>query len=96
MISTLAHSPSRVLDLAVTPNGLQLVAVGRGEVGIIPTAPSRGNSSHSSRSETPAANSLVMPIHEKRVSVFNIADKKLELFVSLSLFCPSLTYLVPQ
>ena len=77
---TLAHSSSRVLDLAVTPDGKQLVAVGRGEVvGNLPPSPSRSGSTPGSRSETPA--STLQPLsakHEKRISVFNIADLKLE------------------
>lgn len=82
IVSTLAQSPSRVLDLAVSPNGLELVAVGRGEVGIVPPPPTRSGS----RNDAPVVTSLVMPLHEKRISVFNIADKKLKLSVFFLLY----------
>lgn len=73
-----------MLDLAVTPDGRQLVAVGRGEIGIGPTTHSRRGSVPGSRSDTPSSSSSpsVMPKHEKRISVFNIADQKLELYVT--------------
>ncbi|KAI5479335.1 catabolite degradation protein [Pseudohyphozyma bogoriensis] len=69
-------SPSRVIDLAVTPDGKRLVAVGRADLSAPPI--SRGGSANGSRSETPALSASIQAKHEKKISVFNIVDKKLE------------------
>lgn len=76
MTKPLPTASSRVIDLAITPDGKRLVSVGRADLNPIP--PSRGGSVAGSRSETPAPTPPIMAKHEKRISVFNLVDKKLE------------------
>jgi hypothetical protein len=73
--STLPSSPTRVLDLAVAPDGSKLVCVGRADTTEPHTIPSR----QSSRSATPQI-SLSAPLgarHEKRISVYDLVKKEL-------------------
>lgn len=73
--ATLPSSPTRVLDLAVTPDGLKLVCVGRADT----TEPHMIPSRQSSRSATPQIN-LTAPLgarHEKRISVYDLVNKEL-------------------
>ncbi|GAA5910271.1 uncharacterized protein JCM6883_001136 [Sporobolomyces salmoneus] len=73
--STLPASPTRVLDLAVTPDGSKLVCVGRADTTEPHTIPSR----QSSRSATPSIN-LTAPLgarHEKRISVYDLVKREL-------------------
>lgn len=72
----LQKSPSRVVDLAISPDGKKLVAVGRADTTI---HPSRAGSLGGSRSGTPAQVPPIMANHEKRISVFSLPDKKLVL-----------------
>ncbi|BGP45859.1 hypothetical protein JCM10450v2_001694 [Rhodotorula kratochvilovae] len=75
--SHLARCPSRVVDLAISPDGSKLVCVGRADT----TEPHHVPSRHSSRSATPAVTAAVAggpaPIgarNEKRISVFRLAQ----------------------
>ncbi|SCV68978.1 BQ2448_1998 [Microbotryum intermedium] len=79
---SLRNSPSRVIDLAITPDGSRLVAVGR-----VDTSPSvlasRDQSRTQSGADTPAqlASNLRVPIepkHDNRISIYTLADRKLE------------------
>ncbi|GAA5987610.1 hypothetical protein JCM5350_001895 [Sporobolomyces pararoseus] len=73
--STLPSSPTRVLDLAVTPDGSKLVCVGRADT----TEPHMIPSRQSSRSATPQIH-LTAPLgarHEKRISVYDLVQKEL-------------------
>ncbi|SGZ22426.1 BQ5605_C022g09486 [Microbotryum silenes-dioicae] len=79
---SLQNSPSRVIDLAITPDGSRLVAVGR-----VDTSPSvlasRDQSRTQSGADTPAqlASNLRVPIepkHDNRISIYTLADRKLE------------------
>ncbi|GAA5877585.1 hypothetical protein JCM16303_003387 [Sporobolomyces ruberrimus] len=73
--SDLPSSPTRVLDLAVTPDGSKLVCVGRADT----TEPHMIPSRQSSRSATPQIN-LSAPLgarHEKRISVYDLAKREL-------------------
>lgn len=73
--ATLPSSPTRVLDLAVTPDGSKLVCVGRADT----TEPHMIPSRQSSRSATPQMN-LSAPLgarHEKRISVYDLNKKEL-------------------
>lgn len=75
MTFVLPHTPSRVVDLAVTPNGRQLITSGRVELKPFPNSPA----SSSRASSVPTA--LAVPIqsrHEKRLSVYNLATQTLE------------------
>jgi hypothetical protein len=80
--SELVNSPSRVLDLAITPDGKRLVAVGRADVAASSTVPhSLAGSVNGSRGVTPAPTPPVMARLEKRISVFSLSEMKLELYV---------------
>ncbi|GAA5932775.1 uncharacterized protein JCM15063_002199 [Sporobolomyces koalae] len=75
IISSLPSSPTRVLDLAVSPDGTKLVCVGRADTTEPHMIPSRQNS----RSATPQV-SLSAPLgarHEKRISVYDLAKREL-------------------
>lgn len=77
--SELVNSPSRVLDLAITPDGKRLVAVGRADVAASSTVPhSLAGSVNGSRGVTPAPTPPVMARLEKRISVFSLSEMKLE------------------
>jgi len=78
VISHLARCPSRVVDLAISPDGTKLVCVGRADT----TEPHLVPSRHSSRSVTPAIMASAAagghaPIgakNEKRISVFRLPE----------------------
>lgn len=77
--TSLDKSPSRVIDLAVTPDGKRLVTVGRADAGSSLTAgASRAGSVAGSRGATPAPTPPVLARHDKRISVFSMVDMKLE------------------
>ncbi|KAK4058921.1 hypothetical protein OIO90_000367 [Microbotryomycetes sp. JL221] len=72
----LANSPSRVIDLAISPDGSKLVAVGRADT----TSPSRGSSHQQSRTGTPSTSQNGPPIHarhDKKISVYSLPDNRL-------------------
>ncbi|GAA6062457.1 hypothetical protein JCM10212_005360 [Sporobolomyces blumeae] len=76
--ASLPSSPTRVIDLAVTPDGSKLVCVGRADT----TEPHMVPSRMSSRSTTPAMHqhTLTPPLgarHEKRISVYDLAKMEL-------------------
>ncbi|GAA5934008.1 hypothetical protein JCM1841_002048 [Sporobolomyces salmonicolor] len=80
IISHLPSSPTRVIDLAVSPDGSKLVCIGRADTLEPHMIPSR----HSSRSATPAAaagtTSMTPPLgarHEKRISVYDLRKKEI-------------------
>lgn len=75
MSDILPEVTSRVLDLAITPDGKRLVVLGRASVPTIHG--SRGGSGTASRAETPAP-TPPMTHHEKKIYVFNLQEKKLE------------------
>ncbi|GAA5867882.1 hypothetical protein JCM1840_003474 [Sporobolomyces johnsonii] len=78
--SHLPSSPTRVVDLAVSPDGSKLVCIGRADTLEPHMLPSR----HGSRSATPAAapgtTSMTPPLgarHEKRISVYDLRKKEM-------------------
>jgi hypothetical protein len=97
--SAVLSSPCRILDLAITPNGKQLVAVGRGQVtpnrvtttssstgvrnGAVSVAGISGASGTNGRSTTPSTS---MPKHEKQFTVFNMETRLVELSVLSAIF----------
>ncbi len=71
----LPHTPSRVVDVAVTPNGRQLITIGRVDVKPFTSSPSPS----SRASSVPTSLSVpIQPRHEKRLSVYDLAGQALE------------------
>lgn len=78
MTSFPTEAQSRVVDLAVTPDGKRIVTVGRSEFGASNTPPNSSSASQNGRGDTPNSIAPSMAKCEKRICVYSLADKKLE------------------
>lgn len=71
----LPHTPSRVVGLAVTPDGKRIITVGRVDVKPSGSSSTASVASRaSSLTGTPGSN--VQPRHEKRMSVYDVATRQ--------------------
>lgn len=77
MTSFPTEAQSRVVDLAVTPDGKRIVTVGRSEFASN-TPPNSSSTSQTGRGDTPNSIAPSMAKCEKRICVYSLADKKLE------------------
>lgn len=74
-----SNSSARVVDLAVTPDGKRLITVGRVNVDVSATPPSSSAASQNSSNTSSVNNtSSSMAKCDKRITVYNLIEKKFE------------------